>query len=78
MPALALADKILGKSAKLGVSARVPDQLEQFDLDSEHHLGELLLGIVTVARANGLDAERALRGAIRDLQTDIRTAEAQP
>jgi XTP/dITP diphosphohydrolase len=75
MPALALADKLLGKAEKLGVSPRIPDAVADLDLDSEHQLGELLLGIVSGARANGLDAERALRAALRELQDEIRTAE---
>jgi len=35
----------------------------------------LLLAIVTSARASGLDAERALRSAVRDLMGDIRKVE---
>ena len=34
----------------------------------EEELGELLFGIVAAARRNGLDAERALRGANRRFQ----------
>jgi MazG family protein len=36
--------------------------------DSEAELGELLFGIAAAARAKGLDAERALRGAARRFQ----------
>ena len=36
--------------------------------DTEEELGELLFGIAAAARANGLDAERALRGAARRFQ----------
>lgn len=35
---------------------------------SEKELGELLFGLVAGARVQGLDAERALRGAIREFQ----------
>ncbi|MCU1564893.1 MAG: nucleotide pyrophosphohydrolase, partial [Arthrobacter sp.] len=35
---------------------------------TEEELGELLFGIVAAARADGLDAERALRAAIRRFQ----------
>ncbi len=73
MPALALADKLLGKAEKLGMSAQ---QLPAADaLESEEALGAALLATVDAARANGLDAERALRGAIRDLQDRMRAAE---
>jgi XTP/dITP diphosphohydrolase len=70
MPALALADKLLGKAAKLGVE-RSPGE----SYESETELGEALLATVSAARADGLDAERALRGALRILQSDMRAAE---
>jgi XTP/dITP diphosphohydrolase len=75
MPALALADKLLGKADKLGVPV-VPDA--EPAAESEDELGARLLGIVSTARDSGLDAERALRAALRDLQAQIRTAEQQP
>jgi XTP/dITP diphosphohydrolase len=34
------------------------------------------MAIVASARAQGLDSERALRSALRELQIDIREAEA--
>lgn len=80
MPALALADKLLGKAAKLGMteSQAVPEILEGREaLESEDALGATLLAIVTAAQANGLDSERALRGAIRELQKRMRVAEQQ-
>jgi XTP/dITP diphosphohydrolase len=70
MPALALADKVLGRAAKVGVSAvarEVPPDEEQ--------LGAELLALVAGARAAGLDAERALRGAVRSLRVEVTTAE---
>lgn len=73
MPSLALADKVLGKAEKIGVleaGAAGPLQVED-----EEQLGGLLLAIVTSARANGLDSERALRSAVRDLMDDIRKVE---
>ncbi|SDN61422.1 XTP/dITP diphosphohydrolase [Cryobacterium flavum] len=74
MPALALADKVLGRAEKIGLL----DTDEGFPLpiESEADLGPLLLAIVASARSQGLDAERALRAAVRDLQTEIRGAEA--
>jgi XTP/dITP diphosphohydrolase len=73
MPALALANKVLGKAEKIGLleeGVAGPIQVED-----EEQLGGLLLAIVTSARANGLDSERALRFAVRDLMDDIRKAE---
>jgi len=72
MPALAVADKIVGRAAKVGV---VPDAVA-IPL-TEAALGAQLLGIVTAARAAGLDSERALRGALRALQVEVRAAEAR-
>ncbi|HEV7742159.1 MAG TPA: MazG family protein [Pseudolysinimonas sp.] len=70
MPALAVADKIVGRAAKVGVvrdAVPIPA--------TEEELGVQLLAMVTAARAAGLDSERALRGALRSLQDDVRAAE---
>lgn len=71
MPSLALADKTLGRAAKVGVvreAAVIPA--------TEAELGEQLLAMVVAARAAGLDSERALRGALRALQNEVHSAEA--
>ncbi len=71
MPSLALADKTLGRAAKVGVvreAAVIPS--------TEVELGEELLAIVAAGRAAGLDSERALRGALRTLAAEVRAAEA--
>lgn len=70
MPALALSDKLLGRAAKAGV-----DRAQREVPATEEELGEQLLGMVAGARAAGLDSERALRGALRRLQGDVRAAE---
>ena len=73
MPALALANKVIGKAEKIGLleeGAQGP-----LDVASEEELGTLLLAVVSSARARGLDSERALRFAVRDLMSDIRKAE---
>jgi XTP/dITP diphosphohydrolase len=72
MPALALADKTLGKAGKVGV-ARTDAAAPVFD--DEDELGRHLLAIVANASAGGLDAERALRAAIRSLADEVRIAE---
>ena len=76
MPALALADKLLGKAEKLGMAAPVAVVVESGGADSEAVLGDQLLAIVASARAKGLDPERALRAAVRTLQDDMRAAES--
>jgi XTP/dITP diphosphohydrolase len=75
MPSLALADKLLGRAEKMGlIDADAPTALV---VESEDQLGPLLLAIVSAARAGGLDAERALRSTLRDLQHEIRDTEAE-
>ena len=60
LPALALADKVIGKLDE----APTPSELVT-EATTEDDLGDLLVAIVSAARANGLDAERALRTAVR-------------
>ncbi|KQQ94435.1 nucleoside triphosphate hydrolase [Leifsonia sp. Leaf325] len=76
MPALALADKTLGKAAKVGVERADAALAAAVDLDDEAALGAHLLALVANARAKDLDPERALRAAIRSLRDDVRAAEA--
>ena len=73
LPALALADKVLGKAQKIGILEQQSESPQK--LDNEEQLGSLLLAIVQSAKAQGLDSERALRQAVRDLSADIRKAE---
>ncbi|KRC58712.1 nucleoside triphosphate hydrolase [Agromyces sp. Root81] len=89
MPALALAQKVLGKAEKVGVTdasapasaapappapaAPAPAALAPA---TEDELGRVLLGLVASARSQGLDAERALRTAVRALEAEVRAAEA--
>jgi XTP/dITP diphosphohydrolase len=92
MPALALADQVIGRAARLGVAPPAPLPPEQAQSappperakraegllapHDESALGDLLLSIVATAREHGLDAERALRIAVRGLEDDVRAAEA--
>jgi XTP/dITP diphosphohydrolase len=73
LPALALADKTLGRAASVGVGADADAAAPAFADEGE--LGDLLLGIVAVARAQGLDAERALRTRLRALAADVQAVE---
>jgi XTP/dITP diphosphohydrolase len=75
MPALALADKVIGKAQKIGLLETDPPAL--LPIDNEAELGPILLAIVSAAKAQGLDSERALRTALRDLQDEIRAAELE-
>ncbi|MEN9740394.1 MAG: hypothetical protein RLZ72_660 [Actinomycetota bacterium] len=69
LPALALADKVIGKLDE-------PVQAEALPTDtSEAELGDLLFGLVAAARAQGLDAEAALRAAVRRVISGAERAE---
>lgn len=73
MPALALADKVLAKAEKIGLlDGNAPGP---FNVTSESELGAIFLAMVTSARSAGLDSERALRSALRELQVEIREVE---
>ncbi len=74
MPALALADKVIGRGERVGAAQVAAPELVA-RLEGEEELGELLLGIVAAARARGLDAERALRTSVRGLRSRIARAE---
>ena len=73
MPALALAAKVIGRAEKVG--ARVDATPVASSHETEEELGRELLALVARSSAAGLDAERALRHAIRALGDDIRAAE---
>lgn len=70
MPSLALAAKLLGRAERVGVAVEVAPVPSD-----ENALGAALLATVAGASAAGLDAERALRSALRQLERDIREAE---
>ena len=60
LPALALSEKLLSRSAKADLDLEVDEPELPDDLD-EALLGALLFGVVSAARRQGLDAESALR-----------------
>ncbi|GAA2858361.1 MazG nucleotide pyrophosphohydrolase domain-containing protein [Paenarthrobacter ilicis] len=72
LPALAAARKSMDRAARAGLSveaaggqaAVVPSDFAA----TEEALGEFLLAVVAHARSQGLDAERALRSAVRSFQ----------
>lgn len=67
LPALALARKSLDRARRAGL--RMPEPAGVPEPADEAALGELLLGLSVQAQALGLDAERALRDAVRRFQT---------
>ena len=72
MPSLLLAEKLIGRAERAGLEVRPSQRVP----DDEEALGDALLDTVIASAAQGLDAERALRGAIRRLTTRIRAVEA--
>ena len=64
LPALALADKVLGRAAKVGITPTASEDL-----------GDRLLALVVEARAAGRDAEQDLRDAVRRLADAVRLSE---
>ncbi len=72
MPSLALAQKTLGRAAQAGVEAPEAGVAPT----TEQELGDALLALVAHARAQGWDAERALRARIRGLEAEVRSAES--
>lgn len=73
MPALALAQKVLGRAADVGIDISPSQTAGTLD---EAALGDALLELVKAARAQGLDAERSLRSAVRRVGDGIRATEA--
>jgi XTP/dITP diphosphohydrolase len=61
LPALAYADKVVGRLTKAGALADEPEAQDPDDL------GERLLALVREARDAGVDPEQALRDAVRAL-----------
>lgn len=84
---LSKATQVGAYPTKTGARAETPVSTEGLDATaasrpadagspaSEAELGDALLGLVAAARANGWDAERALRERLRGLERDIRSAE---
>ncbi|ABM06599.1 MazG nucleotide pyrophosphohydrolase domain-containing protein [Paenarthrobacter aurescens] len=72
LPALAAAQKSLDRAVRAGLDVDAQGDLAAVGLPlvpaSEEALGELLLAVVAGAREQGLDAERALRAAVRSFQ----------
>ncbi|MDX6298160.1 MAG: hypothetical protein QOI51_2017 [Nocardioidaceae bacterium] len=74
LPALSLADSVIGRAIRTGVDVSVPVP-EGGTAYSEDTLGEVLFALVAAARAGGLDAERALRARVRQEIAAVRSAE---
>ncbi|GHD09509.1 MazG nucleotide pyrophosphohydrolase domain-containing protein [Zhihengliuella salsuginis] len=84
LPALTLADKTLGRAERWDAPAAVVPRVDHGESAggppgsvtpaTEAELGGELLRIVDLARRNGWDAERALRGAVARFTEDVTRA----
>jgi len=72
LPALARADKVLGRLERAVLPGRRPTVAE---VPLPDDLGAHLLGLVAAARRAGADAEAALRQAVRETETAARAGE---
>lgn len=78
LPTLVRADKVLGRAERLSVPALADiAAAPAAALADEHALGQHLLALVADARSRGLDADRALRQAVREVEERIRAAESK-
>ena len=73
LPALARANKVIGKAEKAGILS--PLTQPAVPMTNEEDLGRLLLAVVASARSLRLDPERALREATRALEQEVRERE---
>jgi len=78
MPALARAQKVLGRAGEtVAHEARAAEPQDGGSAPaSEAELGDALLALVARARESGWDAERALRERVRALEEQVRAAES--
>jgi XTP/dITP diphosphohydrolase len=77
LPALALADKVLGKAAKVDVApSPVAEPSDGAQASPGEGIGDRLLALVAEARAAGRDPEQELRDAVRRLVAAVRAAES--
>jgi len=73
LSALARANKIISRARSRRVAVTLPDEPI-----SAEELGAQLLALAARAHAAGIDPDRALRDAVRGLETRVREAESAP
>ena len=76
-PALALAAKLMHRAEKAGLAVGVPAPIEPPAAPDSSSVGELLLAVVALAHAYGVDPEAALRAAARRYRDRMVAAEGQ-
>ncbi|HEY7044252.1 MAG TPA: MazG family protein [Nocardioidaceae bacterium] len=76
LPALAWADKVVGRTMSAGLAPSVPTPDEA--AYTAETLGEVLFALVAAAHAAGIDAEQALRQRVRAEIDAVRNVETRP
>lgn len=71
LPGLTLAEKVLGRAERIGVTPT-----GSAEEDPEAAVGDELLATVVRARALGVDPEQALRSAVRRFSAEVRAQES--
>jgi XTP/dITP diphosphohydrolase len=71
LSALTRANKIISRARSRRVAVALPD-----DITTAEQVGSQILALAARAQAAGIDPEQALRDAVRELESRIRTAEA--
>lgn len=78
LPALARAQALLDRAQRAGLTTPTPDGTGGAEDVAPAAIGSELLSLVLRAQAAGVDAEAALRAAVRDLEAGLRSQEATP
>lgn len=77
LPALARAEKLLRRAQRAGLQPPADASVADASMPgTEEELGRALLALVRDATSRGLDAERSLRAATRELERELREREA--
>ena len=77
LPALARAEKLLRRAQRAGLQPPADASVADASAPgTEEELGRALLALVRDATSRGLDAERSLRAATRELERELREREA--
>ena len=71
LPALAYASKLVGRARRHGVTSALPAPAAVSGDVDPHAVGELLLAVVALADAHGIDPEQALRDSVRRLRDTV-------
>lgn len=75
LSSLARANRIISRARSRRVAIELPDRIVDEQL-TDAEVGARLMGLVARAQASGIDADQALRDAVRGLEGQVRAAES--